>query len=583
MSERPTKRFTTSPFSRGASEKQRRDADLFWETLFGAPDQSAQRFLRPDARRWPRARGEALDVASSLEGLVEVDDGANRAEEQPLADGPTASPCDISKKSETIDGFAPDAPRPSVAWDHVLTHGQMGNVRRLADCILALRGSPRPIRELDFVGATDPSGPSAAYNEALGLRRANVVRDALVVELNTRVPGSAASLVLRTRSIGARQQLPGGWAVNRRVEVFVAIAVTNLVVHPSTPDTHKIASNRGAAGLEHFVCVKGMGDIVLAAEISPDIPGAADARLTWAATGTAIRSPAISASPAGSFPNPLGSVPVGLDARTARLSSAAVVRAPIEVKIDGAVVRRAVVWVIWSNITVTETRPPTMVDPMLLPPGVVGIKAGIDHSFAIDPPTITPLPGVPADADRPALDGSWTALVPGASRAHVISNQLLLAGAGIMFGAHKWDASRQLRMRILNPQLYTPAQLVAVPGRLWSGQPVANTVPEDYPVDDALGNDDARDTDEPLHDPYASAGVMTSFDNPQMAMRNATGADGDTFESRFHFREFLRINLEDRWYRASDFSLWRFHAVFRREGGVWKDHGSVLARDNAGF
>ena len=45
MSERPTKRFTTSPFSRGASEKQRRDADLFWETLFGAPDQSAQRFL----------------------------------------------------------------------------------------------------------------------------------------------------------------------------------------------------------------------------------------------------------------------------------------------------------------------------------------------------------------------------------------------------------------------------------------------------------------------------------------------------------------------------------------------------------
>ena len=117
----------------------------------------------------------------------------------------------------------------------------------------------------------------------------------------------------------------------------------------------------------------------------------------------------------------------------------------------------------------------------------------------------------------------------------------------------------------------------------WQGQPAASSVPEDYPADDALGNDDATDTDPENNDPYNNGGVVTATDDVIMSMADATGADGDTFERHYHFREFLRINLETRWYRVSDFSLWRFHGLFRREGGVWKDHGSVLARDNAGF
>ena len=66
-------------------------------------------------------------------------------------------------------------------------------------------------------------------------------------------------------------------------------------------------------------------------------------------------------------------------------------------------------------------------------------------------------------------------------------------------------------------------------------------------------------------------------------MPNATGADGDTFEMHIHFREFLRVNLGPAWYRASDFSLWRFHPRFRRAGAAWTDDVSRVALDNAGF
>jgi len=542
MNERPTRRW-------GGSAREQRDADLFWEALTGQPARRLQRSFREEAPPPAPVARRSGAFESSLEGMM--DPTGRAGEEIPaeaLSAGPTASPCDIAKESESLHSFVLDSAALTAA------HGVL--IGQIADCILALRAGPRPIRTLEIVGLTDPSG-GATYNQGLGLRRAQAVRDALVAELNRRVAGSAAAVTMNARSLGQSQQVPGGAARNRRVEVFVAISVTNLVVDASDPNTHEIPSNLGAAGLEHFCCVKDTGDIVLVAQISPAIAGAAGTRLTWSATGQAITSPA-----------------VGTDARTAKLSSAASGKFPIEVKLDGTTVRRAVVWVIWSTISVTATRNATAT-PF---PGGILITAGIDHSFTIQPATII------TDADRPALDGPRTAAVPGAAQTHVISGNTLAGGAGDpVASSHKWDASRQIRMKILNPALYPVAQLPAVTGHMWNAQPVASNVPEDYPANDALGNDDTTDHDPENNDPYGNAGVVTGHDDPQMPFNNATGADGDTFEVRMQFKEFLRVNLDTTWYRASDFSLWRFHAAFRRAGGAWTNNGSSFARDNAGF
>ncbi|HEX4568431.1 MAG TPA: OmpA family protein [Vicinamibacterales bacterium] len=490
-----------------------READLFWASLVGYRD---------------RGRFAVEDVESLLPA-------------EALPAGQTASPCDIAKTSETLDRFALDSA--------ALKAAHRTAVDKLADCLLALRGGSRPIRTVDIAGFTCPTG-TPAHNDALGQRRAESVRDALVAALNRRVPASAASFTFRLRSAGQREQIPGGLPVNRRVEVSVEIAVTDIVVHASDTDTHEIRSNLGAPGLEHFCCVKDTGDIVLEVQLSPDIPGDVSSRLTWTATATAITSPA-----------------VGADGRTAKLLSAASGKFPVELGWDGARVRQAIVWVIWSKITVTATRNPTT------PPsgGSLAITAGIDHTFTIDPPTII------TDADRPALNGPRTAAVPGAALTHVISGNTLANGA-----TNKWDASRQIQMKILNPHLYSVAQLAPVAGHLWTGQPVATAIPENYPANGALGNDDTTTTDE-TNDPYANGGVCTATDDPQMVIAHGTGSNGDTFETRFQFHEFLRVNLDTQWYRASDFSLWRFHARFRRAAGAWTNNGSTFARDNNGF
>jgi outer membrane protein OmpA-like peptidoglycan-associated protein len=504
-----------------------RDADLFWNALVGG------RTLRAAAAVAP----------SPLEDVAEWAPEAVSA-------GLTASPVDISRTSETLDAFALDSA--------TLTATHRTTIGTIAASLLALRGGSRPVRNVEVVGFTDPTG-GPTHNRTLGERRARAVRDALVAELNRRTAGSAASFTFRVRSLGETQQVAGGPAANRRVEVFVDIAISNVAVHASDRDTHEIRSNLGAAGLEHFCCVKGTGDIVLEAEISPNIPGAAGTRLTWDATGTAITSPA-----------------VGTDARTCKLSSAASGKFPIAIKWDGTVVRNAVAWVIWSRISVTATRPAST-------PAVGGfdgilITAGIDHSFTIEPAAII------TDADRPALDGARTAAVPGAAQTHLVSGNTLAGGAGApVASSHKWDASRQIRMKVLNPRHYTVAQLPVVAGHLWNGQPADETIPEDYPANDALGNDDTSDQDPENNDPYANGGVVTGHDDPQMPMPNSTGADGDTFEMRFQFREFLRVNLDTTWYRASDFSLWRFHPRFRKNAGAWTNNSSTFAQDNAGF
>lgn len=525
-----------------------READLFWASLVGEP---ASAPVRAFQRRLPGAAPVWRQPAESDTAVEDAPEGSDESLDlaEALPAGQTASPCDIAKTSETLDGFAVDS--------STVTAGHATTIRAIATCLLALRAGPRPIRIVDISGFTDTTG-TEAHNLTLGKKRADAVRAAIEKELERQTPGSAASFAFRTRSVGEAQQIPGGGAANRRVEVFVEVTVSSITVHATAPDTHKIASNLCPAGLEHFCCVRNTGNIILVAEISPAITGNPGARLTWDATGAAITSPG-----------------VGTDVKTARMSSAASGKFPIRVSWDGAVVRNAVVWVIFSTVAVLRTRPVSTRTPA----GALVITAGIDHAFRITPPEII------TDADRPDIHGPAVP-VPGAALRHVVGGAPLGGGAC----GHRWDASRQIRVRVLNPHLYpilSGAGLPVLPpgvlGHLWAGQPVANTVPENYPADPVLGNDDSSEFDPEQNSPYCNGGVVEGTDDPQMPMLNTTGADGNTFEVRFHFREFLRVNLGTRWYRASDFSLWRVHFRFLRAGGVWTNNGSIFAQNNTGF
>ena len=245
-----------------------------------------------------------------------------------------------------------------------------------------------------------------------------------------------------------------------------------------TPIRTRSPSNLGAAGLEHFCCVKDTGNIVIQALISPTCPGRSAA--AWHGRRPAQQSPRRR---------------VGTDGRTARLSSAAAGKFPHSAELGrrGRAAGRGVGHVVEGP----RSRASVSREIVGLLGGMIGIKAGIDHTFKIDPDEVI------TDADRPALDGPPTAALPGAALRHVASGSSLGGGT-----AKKWDVSRQVRVRVLNPRLYRPAELSPINplGHLWNGQPAADTMPENYPANTALGNDDSNSCDE-TNNPYENCGI----------------------------------------------------------------------------
>jgi hypothetical protein len=215
----------------------------------------------------------------------------------------------------------------------------------------------------------------------------------------------------------------------------------------------------------------------------------------------------------------------------------------------------------------------------------INLKGGYDFRFTISPAAII------TAVERPKLEGGsefGLHLVdsPGAGTRHVTTGRDLAGGVD-----RKWDVSRRIRSKILNPALYPKGKLVAVPGILWDAQPKAEDTPATFPSDTVIGNDDPRIVDE-SNDPYNSCGIsrlahgigeITSYDSPSFSMRHSIGSDGDTFEVRRHFGEFSRLLIGPKWYRISGFFEWRAHYKLKREGGLWVDDGSANALDNTAF
>ena len=101
------------------------------------------------------------------------------------------------------------------------------------------------------------------------------------------------------------------------------------------------------------------------------------------------------------------------------------------------------------------------------------------------------------------------------------------------------------------------------------------------PPDPTEGNDDKHTRDEDNFPYPASPGDLKSIDGLKVDMLHATGTISDIFVRKYHFREFVSLNIGNDWYRISDFKPWRFHISIRKNANDnWVDDGSVIETNN---
>jgi hypothetical protein len=309
----------------------------------------------------------------------------------------------------------------------------------------------------------------------------------------------------------------------------------------------------GNPNIIHFVSPKAAGaKVTLRATVSPNHALAA-AAISWE---VAKRNPA----------DPLeASVPGFPEARhVIRIKNS-----------DGTVLQEINVWVIWCKITGKPDRDPDDGSKVVAEQPTDGGRAlelSVRWTFFhwIQPVEIITL------ADRPALHGRNVSPVP---QAHTNLDGVSLAGGATLM----WDASRQIKAKVIDPRGVTP-----------KGDVVEQ---DDYPDDDAEGNDDVHVGDEdnnpyPNRDgtvrnrpggPVFNPAYLWSSDRPRLELQNSWGATGDTVERRLHFREFTRIELAGKWFRVSDFFPWRFHIRFRHTATRWQNDNSVSEANNDDF
>jgi len=318
------------------------------------------------------------------------------------------------------------------------------------------------------------------------------------------------------------------------------IVIPDVVLAVTAEGATEIPAD-GNPAITHFVAPRLADRVTLTATLALDTPGIRG-RINWEG---AIPVPG----------NPLQAVvPRHLPARHV-----------VKVKVGTRVEKELRVWVVWANVTATDI-PIDYDEPVNLAGAGLGgfITGGFNFRHQIMPGAIV------TDADRPNLRGLNVSAPPGGN--HPLSGDPLSGGAD-----KKWDNSRQIRAKILNPA-----------GLLNSAfaQPAPVAVAA-YPVNDVEGNDDRATGDEfdngDTDNPYVSGGVLHGSDSPGMGIDNNAGKDGDTWERRLHFREFARLELDGTWHRISDFFPWRIHVKFRKAGGKWIDDGTDKALDNAGF
>jgi hypothetical protein len=313
------------------------------------------------------------------------------------------------------------------------------------------------------------------------------------------------------------------------------IVIPNIVTAVTATGATRIPPT-GNRDIIHFVAPKGSGAVTLTATINPDTPTMRE-RITWD-----------------------GATQNAANKLSATVSKLAPLKQEVRIKLAGHTHQELRVWVIWTTIAVTDVAI-AYTEPVNVGGGKLGahITGGYRFTHHILPTTVI------TDPDRPDLGGANATAPPGGNHP--------LFGAPLASGANrKWDSSRQIRAKKLNPAGIADADFTQPPP-----VDVAN-----YPANDVEGNDD-RATGDEHNDPYSNGGILHGFDSPGVGVAHSAAANGNTFEWRLHFREFTRVELDRTWHRISDFFPWRIHLKFRKTGGKWVNDGTNKATDNSGF
>jgi hypothetical protein len=416
-----------------------------------------------------------------------------------------------------------------------------------------------------LAGTASRSG-SDQYNQGLSERRVKTVKDYLL--------GKGAKPATIADSAAGEQ--PAALAGDRNgsenprfraVEVSLearATVVVKVRVHIRDRNTRQVPSILGANGKDHFVAAKNSSGVILEATAAGP-GGCTPANVTWEAHDEA------------GIPIPIIAPGVGNDPLTVRLPSDVSRKIRVRLLASGSPLYEGFVWIVFSTITATPR-------PNLLVSDATDLVIGQGFNFTH---TITPPSMISTTADVPNLTGPKVTPLPGGTN-H--------AGNSLQGGAdRKWDNSRQIRKKFINPANIPLASI--------GGNPSFHTTFPNYPsaadgdghpggagaIDADLvpivGNDDAGTRDPEDNDPYTAPnrGKLTGRDRPSRTMPHAVGADGDTVEWRLHFFEFTRLEISGKWFRISDALFWRTHIRMRRVAGKWVDNGSLKELNNNGF
>ena len=63
-------------------------------------------------------------------------------------------------------------------------------------------------------------------------------------------------------------------------------------------------------------------------------------------------------------------------------------------------------------------------------------------------------------------------------------------------------------------------------------------------------------------------------------MPEAGAVESNTIKQVFHFGEFMRVELDGTWYRASDYLNWYIQEDIKMSGGQWIDQGCSSGSGN---
>ena len=252
------------------------------------------------------------------------------------------------------------------------------------------------------------------------------------------------------------------------------------------------------------------------------------------------------------------------------------------------VIARMNVWVVWATGSATNNPTATLAPNT---PGIRTVDNNIGNGayLSLDQQYMFKFSVAPAGiadntADVPNLtaskDSSGDDQVNGTSPHNGLS---LLGGATL-----RWDVSRRVRVHILNPNLIPLAKMSSGEGNIFQGEPQADLITVPFPGTAVVGNDDTNVADED-NVPYAAGtrsglthaiGEVTSRDGPALALADAGGQAGFSFEEDDLFQEFVRLQIDSVWYVVSDPVPWKLVLKISYQNGHWLDNGSTTAPSN---